>query len=55
MYVYNMTYYLFQKDNVILFIHIYVGFCIARSILVGSAKALNRGTSDGKIPTFFFY
>jgi hypothetical protein len=35
--------------------HIGVGFCVARSTVMGNAKASNRGTSDGGLPRFSYY
>ena len=37
------------------YIHIGVGFCVARSTEMGNAKALKSGTSDRyRFPRFFF-
>jgi hypothetical protein len=36
------------------FYHIGVGFCVARSTEMGSAKASNRGTGDGTDSHAFF-
>ena len=37
-------------------IHIGVGFCVARSTMVGNAKASVRGTSNRyRLPRFFVY
>ena len=45
----------FLKRGMPRYIHIGVGFCVARSTLEGNAKALNRGTSDRyRFPRFFF-
>ena len=32
-----------------------VGFCVARSTTMGSARASKSGASDGKTPTLFLY
>ena len=40
----------------IVYIHISVGFCVARSDSVGNARALRCGTSDEhRLPRFFVY
>ena len=39
----------------VVIIRISVGFCVARSTVMGNAKASNRGTSDRyRFPRFFF-
>ena len=37
------------------FIHIGVGFCVARSTEMGNAKASSSGTGNGKDSHAFFY
>ena len=49
-YVFWASYALFLQGRRLLYISAWA-FCVARSRLVGNAKALRYGTSEGKIPT----